>query len=54
MGVIRIGGFEPQGSPSICRAAFQALHRSASEQCDDKCQDAVMATASHGWMIAGG
>jgi hypothetical protein len=54
MGVIQIGGFEPQGSPSICRAAFQALYRSASEQCDDKCQDAVMATASHGWMIAGG
>jgi hypothetical protein len=45
VGVIRIGGFEPQGSPWVCRAALQALHRSASEACDDKCQDAVMTWA---------
>jgi hypothetical protein len=42
VGVIRIGGFEPQGSPSICRAALQALHRSVEKPCDDTCQDAVL------------
>lgn len=42
LGVIRIGGFEPQGSPSICRVSLQELHRSADEPCDEQCQDAVL------------
>jgi len=42
VGVIRIGGFEPQGSPSICKAALQALHHSAVSPCDDKCEDEIL------------
>ncbi len=45
VGVIRIGGFEPQGTPSICRAALQALHRSALDPCDSKCEDAILTWA---------
>lgn len=43
IGLLRIAGFEPQGSPSICRAALRAFHRSANEHCDDQCQDAILA-----------
>jgi len=42
LGVIRIGGFEPQGSPSICRVSLQALHRSVDQPCDQQCEDAVL------------
>ena len=42
VGLIRIGGFEPQGSPSICRASLRALHRSADRPCDEQCEDAVL------------
>ncbi|WP_165799564.1 S41 family peptidase [Sphingomonas oleivorans] len=42
VGVIRIGVFEPEGSPFICHAALQALHIPADKSCDDKCQDAVL------------
>lgn len=42
VGVLRIGGFEPQGSIAICRAAFRALHRPIDEPCDYQCQDAVL------------
>ena len=45
IGVLRIGELGPQASPSICHAALQALHRSASDACDDKCQDAIMTWA---------
>lgn len=41
VGVIRISGFEPQGSPSVCYAAFRALHYSRDKPCDDKCQNRV-------------
>jgi hypothetical protein len=42
VGVIRIGSFEPQGSPSICRTALRTLHIPAVAPCDDRCRDAVL------------
>lgn len=42
IGVIRIGVFEPQGSPSICHTALQALHIPTDSPCDDKCPDAIL------------
>jgi len=42
VGIIRISRFEPQESPAICRAAFQALHGSIDGPCDDQCQDALL------------
>lgn len=42
VGVVRIGGFEPQESPSICRAALQLLRRPAERPCDDACRDAIL------------
>ena len=42
IGVIRIGVFEPSGSPQICAAALSQLHIPQEQPCDDKCQDAVL------------
>jgi hypothetical protein len=42
IGVLRIGGFDVQGDPSICRAALAALHRPAEGACDDDCRDQVL------------
>lgn len=41
IGVIRISGFEPQGKPSICHAAFQALRYPRDKPCDEKCKDSI-------------
>jgi hypothetical protein len=47
LGVIRIGVFQPQGYPMLCRAAFKALALPADKPCDDACQDQVLTWAYH-------
>lgn len=42
VGVIRIGVFDPTGSPVLCQGALQALHFAADRACDDQCQDSVL------------
>ena len=42
IGVIRIGVFEPSGSPQICADALSQLHIPQEQPCDDKCQDAIL------------
>lgn len=42
VGVLRIGVFDPQGSPALCRAALDARHRGAGAPCDDGCRDALL------------
>lgn len=42
VGVIRIGIFDPMGSPTLCQGALQALHIAADTPCDDQCRDAVL------------
>jgi hypothetical protein len=45
VGIVRIGIFQPQGYPKLCRAAFQALKLPADKPCDDQCQDQVLTWA---------
>ena len=42
IGVVRIGEFDVQGEPSICRAALAALHLPADAVCDDACSNQVL------------
>ena len=42
VGLVRIGVFQPQGSPAACEAAVQALGIPADRPCDDSCQDAIL------------
>ena len=42
IGIIRIGVFEPSGSPQICADALSQLHIPPEQPCEDKCQDAVL------------
>lgn len=42
VGVIRIGGFETQGAPALCRAAIAALHIPVEKPCDGSCQDSIL------------
>lgn len=41
IGIVKIGLFSPQGSPSLCETAIRALKISANESCDDACSDTV-------------
>jgi hypothetical protein len=41
IGVVKIGLFSPEGSPSLCEGAIQALKLSPKESCDDTCSDKV-------------
>jgi hypothetical protein len=41
IGVIRIGLFEPQGYPEICRAALTRLSIPADQPCDDACSQRI-------------
>jgi hypothetical protein len=42
VGIIRIGVFQPQGFPELCRGATAALHIGASEPCDDRCRNRII------------
>lgn len=42
IGIIRIGGFEPQGAPDLCRSALRALAVPVDRPCDGRCQDAIL------------
>jgi Peptidase family S41 len=46
VGVVRIGVFGPQGWPTLCQGALDALKMKPSESCDDACSDKVDAWAS--------
>jgi hypothetical protein len=41
VGMLRIGVFQPQGSPELCHAALAALRLPAEKTCNDACQDAI-------------
>ena len=45
VGVIRIGVFQPQGYPALCREAVQAFAISQDRPCDDQCQDKIVTRA---------
>jgi len=45
VGVVRIGLFDPHGSPSLCTEAVAALHIPLALPCDDGCQDKVLTFA---------
>jgi hypothetical protein len=42
LGVLRIGVFQPQGFPALCRDAVQALKVPADQTCDDECQNKIV------------
>jgi hypothetical protein len=46
VGVVRIGLFAPQGIPSLCTAALDALQLEAAAPCDDACADRIEAWVS--------
>jgi hypothetical protein len=41
VGIIRIGVFQPQGFPELCKAAVSTLHIEATKACDDQCQSQI-------------
>jgi hypothetical protein len=45
VGVLRIGIFQPQGYPDVCRAAVRALGIPADKPCDEACEDQVLTWA---------
>jgi hypothetical protein len=45
VGILRIGIFQPQGYPSLCTEAVQALSIPLDRPCDDSCQDAIVTRA---------
>jgi hypothetical protein len=45
IGVLRIGIFQPQGYPDLCRAAVRELAIPADKHCDDQCQDKILTWA---------
>jgi hypothetical protein len=44
-GFIRIDGFDPHGSPSLCEEAVRTLRVPLDQPCDDKCGNAVLTFA---------
>jgi hypothetical protein len=42
MGIIRIGVFQPQGFPELCRAAVAPLHIAPHQPCDDRCRNQII------------
>ncbi|HEX5257598.1 MAG TPA: S41 family peptidase [Sphingomicrobium sp.] len=42
IGIIRIGVFQPQGFPELCRAAVAALHIAPDQPCDDRCRNHII------------
>jgi hypothetical protein len=45
VGIVRIGVFQPQGYPELCRGAVQALGIPAGKPCDDQCQNNIVTWA---------
>jgi hypothetical protein len=45
LGVIRIGVFQPQGYPELCRSAVRELAIPADKPCDDCCEDKIVTLA---------
>lgn len=41
VGIIRIGIFQPQGFPELCRTAISTLRAAVAKPCDDQCQDQI-------------
>lgn len=42
LGIIRIGVFQPQGFPELCRAAMAAQHIRLGGPCDERCQNRII------------
>jgi hypothetical protein len=45
VGVIRIGVFQPQGYPELCREALRTFSIRQDRPCDDRCQDRIITHA---------
>jgi hypothetical protein len=45
IGILRIGIFQPQGYPELCRAAVQELAIAADKPCDEACEDKIVTFA---------
>ena len=45
VGVLRIGIFQPQGYPELCRAAVRGLSIPSDKPCDDECQNKIVTWA---------
>ena len=45
IGILRIGIFQPQGYPELCRAAVREFSIPADKPCDDRCQDKIVTSA---------
>ncbi|HMI40969.1 MAG TPA: S41 family peptidase [Sphingomicrobium sp.] len=45
VGVLRIGVFQPQGFPDLCRDAVRTLRIPADKPCDESCQDRIVTWA---------
>lgn len=45
LGIVRIGVFQPQGFPELCRRAVQELAIPAGKACGDECQDKIITWA---------
>jgi len=45
VGVIRIGVFQPQGYPELCREAVRTFAIPEDRPCDDQCQDKIITRA---------
>jgi hypothetical protein len=42
LGLLRIGVFQPQGSPALCEAAVAALGVAPDKPCDEACEDSIL------------
>src|SRR6185503_19551922 len=42
LGIIRIGVFQPQGFPELCRAAAEALRIAPGQPCDERCRNQII------------
>jgi hypothetical protein len=45
VGVLRIGIFQPQGFPELCRTAVRELSIPANKPCEDECQNKIVTSA---------
>lgn len=52
LGIVRIGVFQPQGYPELCRAAVHELAVPANKPCDDECQNNIVTLAYRDLTVA--
>ena len=52
LGIVRIGVFQPQGYPELCRAAVHELAVPANKPCDDECQNSIVTLAYRDLTVA--